>query len=131
MNDETPQKEDFLGFTARRAADRPYFMASALESFRQREGLDRVGLAAYLGLPLEQLDRLALCARPNITNSRLFRTQLAAITVRFGIAPTPLANLLRRVAAYEADSAPANLMAARDYDEESSTDSSQETPKDE
>ncbi len=122
MSDNKSQKDSVMSFAARRAAKHSHFLEAALESYRQHEGLEQAELATYLGLPPKQLERLALCARPDLAEPTLFRTQLAAICTRFSIPLAPLANLLRRVAAYEAESTPTNLMAARDHEEEPSRD---------
>lgn len=116
-------KASLLKLARRKAAGRPFFLAAALETYCQLEQIDQAGLAARLGLPAEQLDRLGLCRRPDPANPAAFQRDIRAICERFGFAPTRLANLLRRVAGYEASQAEPPtinnyLMAARDYEAE-------------
>lgn len=123
QEDSDKSKADLLNLTRRKAANRPFFLAAALEIFCQLEQLDQAGLAAYLKLEPGQLDLLGLCRRPDSTTPAAFQRDIRLICERFGIAPLQLARLLRRVAAYEAlQAAPPTLnnflMAARDYEEE-------------
>ncbi len=113
------ERENFLTHAAKRMAKRPFFLGSALESYQEYEQLDEAGLASYLGIEATQLSRLGLCRRPDPTSST-FRQDVTAIAQRFGFPPNKLANLLRRVAAYEEseNTTPGFLMAARDREDE-------------
>jgi len=113
------ERENLLKYAAKRSIERPTFLASALEIYRQYEQLDEAGLANYFGIPTTQLTRLALSRRP-APDSPTFRQDVTAIAQRYGFPPVKLANLLRRVTAYEegGTTAPGFLMAARDREDE-------------
>jgi hypothetical protein len=61
-----------------------------------REGLSDDALAARLGIATVDLLRLALCPRPHPDH---WAEDLAQIATRFGLAPEPLAAVLRAVEA--------------------------------
>lgn len=118
------EREELLEYAATKASRLDFFLASALSVYRQAESLDEAGLAVYLGIDPAQLSRLGLCHRPDPTDQASFRQDVLAIASRFTINPPGLlANLLRRVAALEAENtretqfSPTRsnyLMAARD-----------------
>lgn len=103
---------------ARRVETDPFFLASALRTFAESEGLDEAGLAAYLGCVVGDLPRLALCRRPN-PNPPFFAADVEAIARHFAISGDRLAELVRRADALAALAASAEsprdfLQAARD-----------------
>jgi len=66
-----------LAYAANRASDRPGFVASVLKRYEQENRISRAALAEQLGCPIEILDKLALCRRPQ-THAGL--TQVAVYT---------------------------------------------------
>jgi hypothetical protein len=87
---------ELLTHAARRAQDRPAYVAWALARVQAREGLSDEALAARLGLATVDLPRLALCLRPRLDQ---WDEDLAQIAARFGLAPGPLSAVLRAVEA--------------------------------
>jgi hypothetical protein len=87
---------ELLTHAARRAQDRPAYVAWALARVQAREGLSDEALAAWLGLATVDLPRLALCLRPRPDQ---WDEDLAQIAGTFRIAPETLAALLRAVEA--------------------------------
>lgn len=117
------EKEAMLAYMAQRAADRAFYLASALESFKQAEHLNEEGLAAFLEIAPNQLTRLALCGRPDVADKANFARDVKAIATKFSIKPLLLAKLLREAAVYETKpaSTPASnsfLMAALDREDD-------------
>ncbi len=107
-----------LAAFARRVADDPFFLASALRDYAQSEGLDDAGLAARLGCSAETLDRLRLCRRPRPEPAE-FRADVDRIAERFGVDPTALAEVVRRADVlaelrHAGAGGAGTLMAARD-----------------
>ncbi len=110
---------------SQRARSRPFFLASALDTYRESLGLDEIGLAAYLGCDPEDLPLLALCRRPAGEPAEL-RSDASRIGARFGLQAQRLIELLRLVDALEALQSGAQagvlarglLAAARDQDAE-------------
>lgn len=90
---------ELLTDAARRAQDWPAYVAWALARVKAREGLSDDALAARLGIATVDLPRLALCLRPRRDH---WAEDLAQIATRFGLAPEPLARLLRAVEAPDA-----------------------------
>jgi hypothetical protein len=86
---------DRLEHFARRVADDPFFLASALTEYAHSEDLDDVGLAEALGCPVEALAPLRLCRRPRPDPAGM-REDTARIGGRFGIDPVILADVVRR-----------------------------------
>lgn len=84
-----------LDHLAARVATDPLFLANALAEYARSAELDDAGLAAALGCPAADLTRLRLCGAPR-TDADQFRADVAAIAGRFGIAPTKLAEAVRR-----------------------------------
>jgi hypothetical protein len=87
---------ELLTDAARRAQERPAYVAWALARVQVREGLSDDALAARLGIATVDLPRLALCLRPRPDQ---WDEDLAQIASRFGLAPAPLAALLHAVEA--------------------------------
>ena len=87
---------ELLTHAARRAQERPAYVAWALVQVQVREGLSDEALAARLGLATVDRPRLALCLRPRPDQ---WAADLAQIATRFGLAPEPLAAILRAVEA--------------------------------
>lgn len=122
-----------------RAAGRPYFLASALATYRELHGIDDAALAAALGCTPDALPHLGLCRRPDPAASD-FRTAVQQIADYAGITPFPLAALLRDVQVAEAmlDGAPPGasseghdmLLAARDRPPQPPTDDVREPKPD-
>lgn len=109
---------DTAGLMARaaaRAADDPFFLASALAAYRQLTGMDDAALAAELGCDVAALTRLALCRRPDGA-SPMFKDEVPRIAAHAGADPLKLANLLRAADAAERmqTASPNALLAARD-----------------
>jgi DNA-binding phage protein len=87
---------ELLTYTARRAQDRPAYVAWALARVKAREGLSDEALAARLGIATVDLTHLALCLRPRPEH---WAEDVAQIATKFGLAPEPLAVVLRAVEA--------------------------------
>jgi hypothetical protein len=87
---------ELLSDAARRAQERPAYVAWALAQVQVREGLSDEALAARLGIATVDLPRLALCLRPRPDH---WAEDLAQLASRFGLASEPLAVLLRAVEA--------------------------------
>ncbi len=106
----------------RRATEDPFFLASALETYRSLSGLDDVALANYLDCSTEDMIRLAFCRRP-VTDAMTFRREVEQIAAYASVRAERLAQLLREVDSLEtlrksATTRPGFLMAARDRVEE-------------
>lgn len=74
---------------ARRVESDPTFLASQLAAYRDSHGLTDEDLCAYLGVPLADWPRLALCGR--LTTSE----HVAAVAGRFGCDAGRLGEILR------------------------------------
>jgi hypothetical protein len=116
-------KEDALRFAANKMGQDAFFMGSALKAFQQGEQQDETWLAAFLGIEIEQLTRLAMCRRPYSKDPAIFRREIISIANYFGISTLVLTNLLRRAEAYESQTEQGQnskhpLMAARDREED-------------
>lgn len=104
---------------AARAADRRFYLASALAAFRELRGMDDAALAGYLGCSTDTLAKVQLCRRPNVDSAE-FRHEVRLIADRFAFEPVNLLRLLREVASVEAmrgrqtGQSTGFLMAARD-----------------
>jgi hypothetical protein len=104
MDDEHPVDDaehltrtyELLTHAAQRAQDRPAYVAWALAQVQAREGLSDGALAARLGIATLDLPRLGLCLRPRPDH---WNADMAQIATRFGLAPEPLASVLRAVEA--------------------------------
>jgi hypothetical protein len=115
-----PMATDLVAHGAARAADRRFFLASAIAAFQGFRQLDDGGLAQYLGCPVDTLTLLRLCRRPDVEAQHL-QQDVSRISERFGVDPIALMRLLREVATVEAMRDPHEgarsagfLMAARD-----------------
>ena len=117
-----------------RAAERPFFLASALAAYQELCGFDEDGLAAFLGCTSEALTPLGLCRRP-VSTAPNFRAAVEQIAAYTGTSSFALARLLRDVDALQtlrraADrGAPEHgtLLAARDREPGSTPDSAPES----
>lgn len=100
---DTPIDPQFPIRLARRLAERfegnPDTLASVFARYREAEGIDEAGLAAYLGITPDLVPHIALCGRPRVD---LFPEDIATVADRFGIEPERLAVLVRHVDALEA-----------------------------
>jgi hypothetical protein len=104
LNDEHPlddaahitRTHELLTHAARRAQDRPAYVAWALARVQARERLSDDALAARLGIATVDLPRLALCLRPRPDH---WAEDLAQIATRFGLLSEPLAAVLHAVEA--------------------------------
>lgn len=101
---------------ARRAVDRPFFLAGALHTYQEENGLSDTELADFLGCSPAHLPRLALCRHP-VESS--FLKDVTHLANRFGLNGGRLAALIRDVEVFEgfrAGSGP-TAMAARDRED--------------
>ena len=89
---------DAVKHMAERVKADPFFLAHPLAGYAAAEKLDDAGLAAALGVRVEDLTRMRLCRAPRETPSER-RADVTAIAAAFGIAPTKLAALLNTGAA--------------------------------
>src|SRR5690349_21493958 len=88
---ETP---DWLPIAARHAREQPWTLGYALERYREMEDRSLEQLAEELGCDARTLDWLALCRRP--AGDKL-EERVQEIAARYGLAPAPLAAVVRRV----------------------------------
>lgn len=111
--------EELLALAAARAGNRPFYLASVLVAFQELHQMSDEDLGNRLDCSGATLNALRLCRRPDV-DSPQFQNDVRAIGERFSIAPLPLAQLLREVAAVDAMRRPHGehssgfLMAARD-----------------
>jgi hypothetical protein len=101
---------------ARRAIDRPFFLAGALHTYQEENGLSDTELADFLGCRPEDLPRLALCRQPVESSFLKDVTHLAS---RFGLNGGRLAALIRDIEVseeFQVGSGP-TAMAARDRED--------------
>lgn len=107
----------YLAGLARRVENDPFFVASVLREYAHGEGLTEADLAARLGIPEEDLDRLRLCRCPDPAAPD-FRRDLERIAAHTGAQPGVLAQIIRQVASLntlrQAEHADGGLRAARD-----------------
>jgi AraC-like DNA-binding protein len=89
---------DLMFRAAQRARTRPPLMAWLLARFQVQQGWSEPQLAAHLGLPPDELPRLALCLRPRPDH---FADDVAALAAQVGCSPRALADLVRRTTADE------------------------------
>jgi hypothetical protein len=112
---------DWLGFAARRSAERSFTLGSLLREFSQVEKLSREQLASLLSCDVDTLDWLSLCYSPL---PERFGEDVSRIAERFQIDPTQLAQIIRRAQVIAAVRCSVRtqdntlLLAARDRDEE-------------
>jgi len=101
---------------ARRAIDRPFFLAGALQIYQEENGLSETELADFLGCSPEDLPCLALCRQPVGPS---FLNDVTHLASRFGLNGGRLAALIRDIEVTEgfrAGSGP-TAMAARDRED--------------
>jgi len=112
MNDA---QHRYLVRAAARAEGDPFFIGFALAAYRDLAGFDDRQLGTWLGCPLQNLPRLALCRRPD-GESAMFGDEVQRIARYVEVEAGRLAQLLRAVENVEAmqGAAPGALMAARD-----------------
>ncbi len=124
MAQKTPPDRP-LERAVRRAAADPFFLASALEAYRSRTGMDESELASFLGTTREGLRRMALCRRPRGEGAG-FRSDVERIAAYAGASARALAQLLREVEWWEAveaasageQAAGRAILAAREREEQ-------------
>lgn len=90
-------KQEHLWRAADRACRHPFYLAWALWRFGELEGLDRAGLARFLGCREEVLPFVGLCRRPVPEPPERFRLEVETVAQRWGIPVERLAHLLRFV----------------------------------
>jgi hypothetical protein len=115
MNDYKPS----LDRLAALARERPTLLASLFVAYREQEGLDEDGLAAFLGCAPEMLPRLALCRRPR--QAPHFREDVERIASYAHANAIQLARLVRAGESWEAahqarGASSPMLLAARDHE---------------
>lgn len=102
---------------ARRVADDPFFLASALAAYARAEELSDVELARRLGCLPTQLDAIRLCRRPRSAPAQ-FQQDVGRIAAAFQIDGGVIAEAVRLAEALQAleqmSESDAYLMAARD-----------------
>lgn len=95
---DAPIDPRFAPRLARRLAARlegdPDTLAWVFARYRDAEGIDEAGLAAYFGLDPDVVAHLSLCGRPR---EGLFLEDVTAAAERYGFDPDRLAVLLRHV----------------------------------
>lgn len=111
---------DPLSSLARRAEERPTFLAGLLAAYAHSEDLSDVDLAARLGCPVEQLSRLKLCRAPRSEPAEMLE-DVARLAERFGVDEAVLrqAVLRGRVVLRLRQGSDGILLAARDRETES------------
>lgn len=106
---------------ARRVADDPFFLASALAAYARAEELSDVELARRLGCLPTQLDAIRLCRRPRSAPAQ-FQQDVGRIAAAFQIDGGVIAEAVRLSEALQAlegmDERGGYLMAARDRAED-------------
>jgi hypothetical protein len=119
----------WLKVAARCSGQHTWTLGYVFEQYRKYEGKSAEELAVDLGCPLEMLDWLSLCRRPE---EETFAEHLDLIEKRFAVEPHRLAAVIRRVEVL--DVLPASreggdvgeetfLLAARDYTTDDGTGS--------
>ncbi len=77
-----------------RAADRPFYLASVIQPYKEMHGLDDRGLATLLGSTPENLMRLGLCRKPGSASAH-FRQEVEQVAAYAGAQPAALAAVIR------------------------------------
>jgi hypothetical protein len=111
---------DPLSSLARRAEERPDFLACLLAAYAHSEDLNDDALAARLGCATEQLPRLKLCRAPRAAPAEM-RQDVARLAALFNVAEPALrqAVLRGRVVLRLRQGSDAVLLAARDRESNS------------
>src|SRR3954470_25065209 len=86
---------DPLSSLARRAEQRPAFLAALLGAYARSEDLDDAELADRLGCPVEQLSRLKLCRAPRSDPAEM-REDVVRLAQLFGVDETALRQAVLR-----------------------------------
>lgn len=113
------RSRDLIARAAARAADRPFYLASAIAAFRELHGMDDPDLARFLACSTDTLARLRLCRLPDVESPQ-FQSDVRQIAQRFAIDPQSLLELLREVSSIKTmrgspqATSKGFLMAARD-----------------
>src|SRR5690348_11899280 len=89
---------DMVRIAAERAAAEPAFFAHALREYRAMYGLSLRSLATRIGCNIDDVTRLALCRRPDLSAPK-WREELDKIANYVHIDPQLLLQLLREVEA--------------------------------
>ncbi len=119
----------WLKAAAQRSGQHTWTLGYVFEQYRKYEGKSLEELAAELNCPLETIDWLSLCRRPD---EERFAEQLDMIEKRFAVEPYRLAAVIRRVEVLdvlptsqeEGDGGEeAFLLAARDHTTDDETSS--------
>jgi hypothetical protein len=110
---------DPLSSIARRAEQRPHFLAALLGAYARSEDLDDAELAGRLGCAVEQLSRLKLCRAPRSEPAEM-RQDVARLAGLFGVDEVQLcrAVLRGRVVLRLRQGSDSVLLAARDRESE-------------
>ncbi|WP_376793832.1 hypothetical protein [Thermogemmatispora sp.] len=90
-----------LLYAAQRAAQRRFFLASALQEYWSLHRLDEQALAYEPGCSSDDLPRLALCRRP-AGDAEMFLKDVELLARRFHLKGERLVALLRQVEVSEA-----------------------------
>jgi hypothetical protein len=108
---------DRLTTLAERVEDDPFFLGCPLRLYAKSEGLSEAQLAAALECSPDALVLLRLCRAPTAEQGR-FQKGIEEISVRFGIKPDVLTEVVRRGQAIaqlaRPGTAKGTLAAARD-----------------
>jgi hypothetical protein len=86
---------DRLTTLAERVEDDPFFLGCPLRLYAKSEGLSEAQLAAALECSPDALVLLRLCRAPTAEQGR-FQKGIEEISVRFGIKPDVLTEVVRR-----------------------------------
>ncbi len=133
------ERERLLRRAADRAAERPFYLASRLQRYRELEGIDEAELSRRLHAATEAISRLALCRAPDPAHAT-FRRDVVAVAAHAGVSADMLMQILRRVQVTDAVRRVAEapeLLAARDrvldkddapYQKSSAEDTSEDAP---
>lgn len=94
-----PTNPKWLGVAASGSGQHSWSLGYVFEHYQKHERKSREELAAELGCSLDVLDWLSLCRRPD---EERFAEQVGLIAERFGVEPSRLAMVLRRVEVLDA-----------------------------
>lgn len=85
--------EGLLSRAVRWAGSAPQCVGWSLAAYQREHGLDDAAVAAWLGCPLWQLPRLALCSRP-VVGSQTFCAEVERLAQYVSCDPNRLASLI-------------------------------------